>query len=523
VFQYDSGARGDLFIADTMGGGVGLIDADDDGWIDVYFVNGCPLPVDPEAPPQPNHLFRNRGDGTFEDVTARAGVGGRGYGMGCAVGDYDNDGHDDLFVTGFGATVLYRNRGDGTFEDVTARAGVFSPRWTTAAGFGDLDGDGDLDLVAITYVRADPAHAPVCRDPTGHRIHCLPSEFPPQFDHLFRNNGDGTFTDVSRSAGLEAPDGRGLGLAIADLDGDNRLDLFVANDAVPNHFYRNLGGLRFVEAGVAAGLAYDAVGRATASMGVVADDLNSDGLLDLFHTNYFNEPNTLHRNLGGGHFIDVTALANLAAASRPMTGFGTAALDVENDGRLDLFVANGHVDDLPGFGLPMPQLPQLFLQQSGGRFELSAAREMPYFSHPVVGRGAAAGDLDNDGRVDLVVVHRDAPAVLLRNTTISGGHWLGVRLVGAARSGKTPVGARVTCHVGDRETVRWLTSGASYLSANDQRLWFGLGAARTIDRLEVRWPSGRVQTWSSLQADRILEIEEGQDPRARAARPPGGS
>jgi tetratricopeptide (TPR) repeat protein len=515
-FQYDCASRGDMFLGDTMGGGVGLIDFDGDGWLDVYLVNGCPLPYDRKAPPRPNKLFRNRRDGTFEDVTARAGVGGRGYGMGCAVGDIDNDGRDDLFVTGLGSTVLYRNRGDGTFEDVTERAGVGSAFWTTAAGFGDLDGDGDLDLVAVTYVEADPVKASTCLDANGKPIHCPPGRFPPQPDLLFRNNGDGTFTELGRNAGLHIPGGDGLGLAIADLDSDGKLDLFVANDASPNFYFRNLGGLKFEEIGTQAGIAYDGNGRATASMGVVAEDLDGDGRIDLFHTNYINEPSTLLHNLGGCMFEDVTARAGLDSTGRAFTGFGTVALDADNDGLLDLFVANGHVDDRPWINHPMAQLPHFFHGRSPGRFRLAPPSVSPYFARPVVGRGAAVGDLDNDGRLDMVVVHRDQRVSLLHNES-TVGHWLGLRLKGT-RSGKTPVGARVTCRIGKWTAVRWQTSGTSYLSSSDPRLWFGLGTDRTVDQLEVRWPSGTVQSWQNLEADRILDLVEGQNPAPAAPR-----
>jgi tetratricopeptide (TPR) repeat protein len=508
-FQYDSGASERQFIADTMGGGVALIDFDDDGWLDIYFVNSCALPFDGQSPPRPNKLYRNRGNGTFEDVTDRAGVGGRGYGMGCVVGDFDNDGHDDLFLTGFNQTVLYRNRGDGTFADVTTKAGVASSRWTTAAGFGDLDGDGDLDLTVVTYVEADPKDVLECRDKSGGLIHCQPGRFPAQLDHLFRNNGDGTFSDISRQAGIEVPEGRGLGLAIADLDGDGRLDLFVANDGTANCLFRNRGGLRFDEVGQTAGVAYDAMGQPTASMGVVAEDLNADGLIDLFHTNFINQSSTLRWNLGAGLFMDATLAANLAAPSRSLTGFGSVALDVDNDGTLELFVANGHTDDQPWFNTPMAQTAQLFLGRDHGRFELANPVSSPYFVRPMVGRGVAAGDLDNDGRVDLVVVHRDTTAAVLRNDT-RGGHWLGLRLRGT-RSGRSPVGARVVCQAGGRSRVRSITSGTSYLSSSDPRLWFGLGSAPRADHLEVRWPSGAVQTWSDVAADRILEIREGDD------------
>jgi len=516
AFTYNSGASGNLFVGDAMGGGVALFDYDDDGWLDVYFCNGCALPVDPQSPPRPNKLFRNRGDGTFEDVTERAAVAGRGYGMGCAVGDYDNDGHIDLFLSGLGQTILYRNRGDGTFEDVTERAGVNSTRWTTAAGFGDLDGDGDLDLFVVTYVDADPRQVPTCRDNAGGLIHCSPGRFEAQLDLLFQNNGDGTFSNVSSASGIEVPNGRGLGLAIADFDGDGRLDLFVANDGSPNFLFRNLGGMKFEEVGIRTGAGCNGEGKATASMGVVAADLDGDGLIDLFHTNFINESSTFHKNVGGGVFTDATLWANLDAPSRAKTGFGAVAIDVDNDGRLDLFVANGHVDDQPWINTPMAQTAQLFFSQESGRFRLARLPNVAYFSRALVGRGVAAGDLDNDGRVDIVVVNRDAPAAVLQNVT-EGGHWLGLRLRGT-RSGTTPIGTRVTCRAGERTSTHWLTSGTSYLSASDTRIWIGLGTTRTVHRLEVHWPSGTVQGWSGVTADRILDIEEGKDPSPPIAR-----
>jgi enediyne biosynthesis protein E4 len=516
TFRYESGSSDRMFMADTMGGGVGLIDYDNDGWLDIYFVNGCAIPFDSKNAPHPNRLYRNQGDGTFRDLTVQAGVAGNGYGMGCAVGDYDNDGDDDLLVTGLNQTILYRNRGDGTFEDVTSTAGVASDRWTTAAGFGDLDGDGDLDLVVITYVAIQQDDKLECRDHAGHRIHCTPARYEAQSDLLYRNNGDGTFTEISHFAGFEGPNGRGLGLAIADFDSDGKLDMFVANDASPNFLFRNLGGLRFEETGMKAGVALNGSGRATASMGVIADDLDGDGRIDLFITNLVNESSTFFRNLGEGLFLDATLGAGLDAPSRPKTGFGTAAVDADCDGRLDLFVANGHVDDRPWANSAMAQTPLFFWGRDRGRFEVGTRLENSYFARSVVGRGVAAGDLDNDGRVDLVVVHRDGTAALLFNRAYEN-HWLGLRIRGT-RSDRTPVGAQVTCRFDGRSSVRWITGGTGYLSAHDPRLWFGLGHAGNVEHLEIKWPSGRVQSWNNLAADRILEIEEGRDELREAAK-----
>jgi tetratricopeptide (TPR) repeat protein len=509
-YRYESGANDGYALADTTGGGVGLIDYDGDGWLDVYFVGGCAMPLDPAHPSHPNRLYRNQRDGTFRDVTVLAGVAGAGYGMGCAVGDYDNDGDDDLFVTGYGRTILYCNGGNGTFEDVTAKAGVTSDRWTTAAGFGDLDGDGDLDLVVTTYVEVPLDDPNQCRDYLNQRIHCTPAIFPAQLDLLYRNDGDGTFTEVSHVAGFEAPGGRGLGLAIADFDEDGKLDIFVANDGSPNFLFHNLGGLKFEEIGTAAGVATNGSGRATASMGVVADDLDGDGRIDLFITNWVNESSTFLRNLGNGLFQDATLGAGLDAPTRPKTGFGDAAFDADNDGVLDLIQLCGHVDDRPWANSPMAQTPLLFRGTGRGRFVVVNDRNpTSYTSKAVVGRGLAAGDLDNDGRVDLVAIARDGPAAVLRNQT-RAGHWLGIKLRGTV-SGKTPVGTRVSCLTANGKAVRWATGGTGYLSAHDPRLWFGLGASSHVQQLEVHWPSGRIQTWKDLEADRILEIDEGPE------------
>lgn len=503
LYRYDSGASTSQFLADTIGGGVGMLDFDQDGLLDLYFVNGCPLPVDPGRPPAPNRLYRNTGGFQFEDVTDRARVGGKGFGMGCAVGDYDGDGDPDLVVTGVTATLLYRNNGDGTFEDVSERSGIRSDRWTTAAGFADLDEDGDLDLVVIGYVSEDFSATRDCRDAAGHRIHCSPKSYPAVADHLFRNNGDGTFTDVAAEAGFDAREGRGLGMALADFDGDGRLDIYVANDTTDDFLFRNLGDLKFEEIGQLSGLATDGEGRATASMGTVAEDLDGDGRVDLIHTNLLNESTTLHRNEGAGLFRDATLDSGLRAPSRSRTGFGIAAFDADRDGKLDLFVANGHVDDQPSLNSPMAQIPQFFFGEEGGHFRLSDPELSLYLSGRVVGRGLSVGDLDNDGRVDVVIVHRDVPAVVLRNVT-PGGHWLGLTLLGNSE------GALVTLKAGGRKINRRVSGGTGYLGPNDPRILFGLGEATRFDSLEVRWLSGRTESREGNDGDRYMLIQESE-------------
>jgi tetratricopeptide (TPR) repeat protein len=521
-FAYDSGAGTNLALADTMGGGVALFDYDGDGRLDIYFINGAKLPIDAANQPTPNRLFRNLPDGTFEDVTMRAGVGGRGYGMGAAVGDYDSDGDLDLFVTGLSSTILYRNRGDGTFEDVTSQAGVACDRWSTAAGFADLDSDSDLDLVVVTYVEADPRTERPCRDHAGGAIHCSPAQYLAQADLLFRNDGNGHFTDVSEKAGFNrVQQGRGLGLAIADFDEDGKLDIFVANDASPDYLFRNLGDLRFEEIAATSGVAYNGAGHATASMGVVADDLDGDGVIDLFITNFLNEPNSFFRGHGGGVFVDEGLGANLATPSRSVTGFGVTGADLDSDGRLDLYITNGHVDDQPWVNSPMAQPPLVHRNLGSGRFSVENPGTNANWSQPVVGRGLATGDLDDDGSVDLVIVRRDGPAQVLRNTT-PGGNWLRVRLRGA-RSADPPVGTKVTLRGPGLTSTRYVTSGTSYLSVHDSRILFGLGKLEEVD-LEVTWPSGEVTTLAGQAAKTTVELREPEPSRratGAAVRPAG--
>ncbi len=508
-----------------MGGGVGLIDYDGDGRLDVYTVQGGKLPDEPVPPPAPqgDRLFRNRGDGTFEDVSARTGLLAfpGGYGHGVAVGDYDNDGRPDVFVTRWRSYALYRNRGDGTFEDVTARSGLGGPRdWPTSAAFADLDGDGDLDLYVCHYSAWDAAARP-CDDPgrPGHHVSCGPLEFAAMPDHVFRNDG-GRFVDVSESAGVRAADrdGRGLGVVAAHLDDDDRIDLFVANDRTANYLFLNRGGLRFRETAAEAGVATNAEGRYLAGMGIACGDLDGDGRLDLAVTNFYGESTTFYRNLGSGQFADDTATVGLAAPSRYLLGFGTAFLDANNDGRLDLATANGHVNDLrPDVPFAMPA--QLLLGEASGRLVDVSQRAGEPWRVPRLGRGLARGDLDNDGRIDLLIVGEGGPLAYFHNQGPSG-HFIAFRLEGVPPgSNRDAVGARVTLVAGGRRQAAERLGGGSFLSAQDHRLHFGLGEATRVDSVEVRWPSGHVDRYLGLAADASYLLQEGSpEPKALRAR-----
>jgi tetratricopeptide (TPR) repeat protein len=515
-FVFRSGETSLHQLPEVMAGGVGLLDFDGDGFLDVYAVQGGPFP--PAVPPgiPGDRLFRNRGDGTFEDVTERSGLGraGTGYGHGVAVGDIDNDGRPDLFLTRWHSYRLLRNRGDGTFEAATGPAGLGGDRgWPTSAAFADLDGDGDLDLYVCHYVAWDAAQPRLCLSPArpGYTS-CDPKTLEPEPDHVFRNDG-GRFTDVTAKSGLAETTGRGLGVVAADLDGDGRIDLFVANDGSPNFFWRNLGGFRFQEAGLASGLSANASGGYQAGMGVACGDLDGDGGVDLAVTNFLGESTSFYKNLGGGDFYEQSAAVGLVAATRSMLGFGVAFIDANNDGRLDLLSANGHVNDFrPNAAYAMP--PQLLLGRPGGTLADVSARAGEPFQATHLGRGLAAGDIDNDGLTDALIVALDESLVVLRNRSKTSGHWLTLSLAGAASS-RDAVGAIVTVrHRGGRQ-VAVRSGGGSYLSAGDPRLHFGLGASRLAESVEVRWPSGRVDTFADLEVDRGYLLHEGD----LAARP----
>jgi hypothetical protein len=510
-FTYRNGESAIHQIPETTGGGVGLLDFDGDGWIDVYVVQGGAFPPAPDRPGPGDRLFRNRGDGTFEDATGRAGIDklARGYGHGVAVADYDDDGRPDLFLTRWRAYVLLHNRGDGTFENVTERAALGGDRdWPTSAAFGDVDGDGDLDLYVCHYGVWEAENPKLCRnESTGAYISCNPLDLPARPDHLFRNDG-GRFVDVTEQAGIIDRDGRGLGVVAADLDSDGKIDFYVANDLTANYLWRNLGGWKFEEIGHAAGVAASGSGGYQASMGVAPGDLDRDGLIDLAVTNFYGECTTLYRNLGAGVFSDSTASVGLDVATRSLLGFGVAFLDVNNDGHLDLASANGHVNDLrPHFPYLMPA--QLLVGDGGERLVDVSARAGDVWKVPRMGRALASGDLDNDGRLDVVLVGHNQPLAYLHNGS-RAGHFVTIRL-----RGKTPsspldaTGAKVTVSAGGVKQAGWRFGGGSYQSASDDRLHFGLGVSRRVETIEIFWPSGRVERFSALPADRGYLITEG--------------
>jgi enediyne biosynthesis protein E4 len=528
-FVFDKGRTPACLIHETISGGVGLIDFDGDGWLDVYCIQGNSVPtteslssapVPPLAEAKPgDRLFRNQGDGTFRDVTGKAGIDrlawARGYGMGVTVGDYDNDGHADLFLTRLSRYDLFHNRGDGTFEDVTERAGLAGVRDNpTSAAFADLDGDGDLDLYVCHYVRPDPDHPPVCKNARGEVCYCDPAKFERAADHVFRNDR-GHFVDVTEEAGFTDREGRGLGVVAADLDDDNRIDLYVANDGTANFLFHNKGNFRFEEIALSAGVAGSAEGGFQAGMGVASADLDGDGKFDLLVTNLYLEGTTLYHNLGQGMFADRSAASGILPATRYLLGFGIAVLDATNDGRLDVAITNGNVNDFrPYYPFAMPT--RLYEGRSDGRLVDVSNDSGPPWAVPRLGRGLAAGDLDNDGRVDLLVLAQDAPMAYFHNRTERSRHFVTFRLEGTD-SNRDGVGARVVVATASGRQVAQRVGGGSYLSACDGRLHFGLGASTSIELVEVRWPSGRVDRWKNVAADTgYLLREGGPTPRALA-------
>lgn len=510
-FKHEKGGQGMRYMPETYGSGVAFLDCDNDGMLDLYFVNGGRLPGLSTAPLAHNALYHNQGDGTFAEITESSDTGDTGYGMGVAVGDYDNDGDADLYVTNFGPSKLYRNEGQGRFSDFTAQAGVGDGGWSSSAAFADVDLDGALDLYVCKYLDypvKDPLTCLVGN--SSERLYCDPRKFPGQQDRFYHNLGPAQgwrFADWTERMGLAKTQGKELGVVFGDLDLDGDLDLYLANDMAPNALYRNEGS-RFVERGLASGTSLSLEGKVQAGMGVDLGDYDNDGRPDLFVTNFQWESNSLYRNLGNGFFADMAVESGLYQLSFPYLGFGTGFLDADGDGDLDIFVANGHVYDNVERIDPAAsyaQRSQLLLNQGKGRF-VEAQDAGPGLEPARVSRGAAFGDFDNDGDTDIALNNSGGWASLLRNEG-SKPHWLGIRLKGR-QSNRDAVGAQVRVRAGGQEQWRQVRGGGSYLSAHDLRLLFGLGAHSAAEQVEVRWPSGAVQQLGGVKADQYLTIEE---------------
>jgi enediyne biosynthesis protein E4 len=524
-FDHFIGATGEFYMPEIMGSGVALFDYDGDGDLDAYFLQGDLLnkkkglndSLFPKPPgPLSNRLFRNylveEGKLKFSDVTAQAGVGGKGYGMGAAVGDYDNDGDRDLYVTNFGHNILYRNNGDGTFTDVTADAGVNDFRLSTGAAFVDYDNDGDLDLFVLSYVDFTLEGNKDCWDSLGTRDYCLPAQYKPLPARLFRNEGAGRFVDVTRQSGVGSATGAGLGVTCADFNSDGWIDLYVANDGTPNLLWINKGDGTFEEKGLLAGAAYNENALVSAGMGVTAGDFDNDGDDDLFVTNLNGETNTLYVNDGLGNFHDATRQFKLAVPSFPYTGFGTEWFDYDNDGNLDLFSATGAVrivESLRGTRYPYHQKNQLYRNEGNGGFAEVTSQAGPALALSEVSRGAAFGDVDNDGDIDIAVSNNNGPARLLLNQAGSRNHWLEVCLE-RTQGNRQGLGSRVAVlRRGQKPLWRRVHTDGSYLSASDCRVHFGLGQGAQLEGVVVQWLGGRLETWEDVSADKFLTLREG--------------
>jgi len=523
-FHHRSGTPEKSTILETPGSGVALIDYDNDGWLDIYLLNGSTFPAlkGKEVPPRAM-LLHNNHDGTFTDVTEKAGVANERWGFGVAVGDYDRDGWPDIYVSNFGKNRLYHNNHDGTFTDVAEKAGVTLGGWSTGATWGDYDRDGFLDLFVPGYVKFDPDNPPVAGKGSlppgfcqfrGIDVMCGPRGLPGESDHLFHNNGDGTFTDVSVKAGVSDPRGYyGLASVFVDVDDDGWLDLLVANDSVPKYLYRNKHDGTFEDVSYLSGFALNDEGREQAAMGIAVGDYNRDGRVDFHITNFSDDYNTLYRNDGDASFSDVSFAAGIANVTIPFLGWGTGFLDFDNDGLLDIFVANGHVYpgvDKQDWGTTFAQRPLLFRNLNGTKFEEVPPATGSGLAVVVSARGAAFGDLFNDGHIDVVLNVIDSTPVLLRNVVNNSNHWLGIRLVGGPKSPRDAIGSKVFVTTGAIRQRGDVFSGGSYASSSDPRLHFGLGTATKVDKVEIQWPSGTKEEIRIPSVDRIFTVVEGK-------------
>ena len=516
-FSYQASHTSKKYLIETMGPGVALFDYDNDGRLDIFLVNGAPLddPTPLGTIPKKsgsmfwNRLYHQKSDGTFEDVTQKAGLQGEGYGMGVAVGDYDNDGYEDLFVTGFGGNHLYHNNGNGTFTDVTAKAGVGGSGWSTSAAWVDLDGDGYLDLVVLRYLEWDFADVWCGEHREGYRAYCHPENFKAVSPLVYHNNGDGTFTEVAAKLGLAKP-AKGLGVAFEDYDKDGHLDLFFANDSMLEYLYHNKGDGTFEEVGLTAAVAADADGRTYAGMGVDFADYRNTGWPSLLVTDLANQRYSLYENNRDGSFNYVSQETGIGKMTLLHSGWGVRFFDYDNDGWKDLMIAQGH--DLDTIELTAPTLryrEHLLLAHNdhGKGFTDVSSESGEVFQQNWVGRGLAIGDLDNDGRLDAVVTTNDGLAYVLHNEILTNNHWLLLKLVGH-KSNRDAIGAQIKIATGDGPQYAMVTTAGSYLSSGDKRVHFGLGKQTQVSTIEIRWPSGITQTLKDVRADQILQIDE---------------
>jgi hypothetical protein len=523
-FHHKSGTPEKTTILETPGSGVALLDYDNDGWLDIYLVNGSTFSAlkGNEAPPRAM-LLHNNHDGTFTDVTDKSGVANERWGFGAVVGDYDNDGWPDIYVSNFGKNRLYHNNHDGTFTDVAEQAGVTLGGWSTGATWGDYDRDGYLDLFVPGYVKFDPDNPPIAGKgglPPGFcqfrgvNVMCGPRGLPGEGDHLFHNNRDGTFTDVSVKAGVSDPKGYyGLASVFVDVDDDGWLDLLVANDSVPKYLYRNKHDGTFEDISYLSGFALNDEGREQASMGIAVGDYNHDGRVDFCITNFSDDYNTLYRNAGEASFDDVSYTAGIANATIPFLGWGAGFIDYDNDGWLDLFFANGHVYpgvDKQDWGTTWAQRPLLFRNVDGAKFQEVPAATGSGLATVVSARGAAFGDLFNDGHIDVVMNVIDSAPVLLRNVVTNSNHWLELKLIGGAKGPRDATGTKVFLTSGNERQRADVYRGGSYASSSDPRPHFGLGSATSVDKLEIVWPDGTREQVKVHSVDRIITVEEGK-------------
>lgn len=515
-FVLDNCATPEKYQPETMPAGVAIFDYNGDGYPDIYFVNGATMPgLVKDGPQYKNRLFRNNGNGTFTDVTDEAGLAGAGYGMGVAVGDYDNDGWPDLYVANLNGNQLFHNNGNGTFTDVTAKAGVgggyYKGRkmWSVAAAWLDYNKDGLLDLFVSNYCQWSPKHAPVCIQ-NGVRAYCPPKYFKPLPNTLYRNNGDGTFTDVSAQTGISKHLGRGMGVGVFDYDDDGYPDIFVANDNAPNELFHNIGGKRFEEVGEDAMVAYSGDGDVFSGMGVGSGDLFHTGRPSLWVTATENQTFPLFKNVGRGQFADVTEAAGLALPTERMSGWSNAAADFDNDGWKDLVVARSNVLDNIARFLPRkyPEPNSIFRNSGGGRFRDVSATAGADFEKPAAHRGLAVGDLNNDGKLDLVVSVLNGPAEIFENTTKNHNHWITLKLTGT-NSNRMGIGAKVRL-VGDNGMVQYgyVSTSTGYACSSDPRVHFGLGSSKGARVIDILWPSGTRQVLRNVAGDRIVKIIE---------------